>query len=191
MAIPYVFLIYSIYIFPKYVPYIFPCVFLNLWSQEEVRTWPKSEFWFNFARFGSRNCILMKFIDDSAWLLSEKLKNHIFSTQNRNIWKEIPKIFQKIMKISKDPRLWPCGTVSPPCFAWVPCGPGALFRFILGISHVGGISHSGPISDFWCNFACFGFKIGFLIKFLNDSAWFCLEKLKQHIFSMKNFKLLY
>ena len=34
---PYIFLIYSIHIpyrFPSYVPYIFPCVFLNLWSQE-------------------------------------------------------------------------------------------------------------------------------------------------------------
>ena len=30
------FLLYSLYIpdvFPKYVPYMFPCVFLNLWSQ--------------------------------------------------------------------------------------------------------------------------------------------------------------
>ena len=37
MDIPYIFLIYSIYIpyiFPSYVPYIFPCVFLSLWSQE-------------------------------------------------------------------------------------------------------------------------------------------------------------
>ena len=33
-----------------------------------------------------------------------------------------------------------------------------------------------PISDFWSNFACFGFKIGFLTKFLDDSAWFSLEK---------------
>ena len=32
-----IFLMYSLYIpyrFPKYVPYIFLCVFLNLWSQE-------------------------------------------------------------------------------------------------------------------------------------------------------------
>ena len=32
---PYIYIyIYSIYIFPSYVPYIFPCVFLNVWSQE-------------------------------------------------------------------------------------------------------------------------------------------------------------
>ena len=36
-----------------------------------------------------------------------------------------------------------------------------------------------PISDFWSNFACFVFKIRFLKKFLDDSAWFCLEKLKK------------
>ena len=45
-----------------------------------------------------------------------------------------------------------------------------------------------PISDFWSNFACFGFKAGFLKTFLNDSAWFCLEKLKKHGFEIKNHK---
>ena len=35
-----------------------------------------------------------------------------------------------------------------------------------------------PMSDFWSNFGCVGFKIGFLTKFLNDSAWFSLKKLK-------------
>ena len=39
-----------------------------------------------------------------------------------------------------------------------------------------------PISDFWSNFACFGFKNEFLTKFLNDSAWFCVEKLKKQGF---------
>ena len=39
-----------------------------------------------------------------------------------------------------------------------------------------------PISDCWFNFACFGFKIGSLTKFINDSAWFLLEKLKKHGF---------
>ena len=45
--ISYTFLIYSIYayMFPRYVPCIFPCVFLNLWSQEEVRTCPNSDLW--------------------------------------------------------------------------------------------------------------------------------------------------
>ena len=38
--------------------------------------------------------------------------------------------------------------------------------------------------SFWFNFACFGFKTEFLTKFLDDSAWFCLEKLKNHVFSL-------
>ena len=29
---------------------------------------------------------------------------------------------------------------------------------------------AGPISDFWSNFARFGLKIGFLTKFIDDSA---------------------
>ena len=39
--------------------------------------------------------------------------------------------------------------------------------------------------DFWLNFARVGFKICFLRKFLNDSAWFCLEKLKNMLFLTK------
>ena len=27
-----------------------------------------------------------------------------------------------------------------------------------------------------------GFKTEFLMKFLDDSAWFCVEKLRKHIF---------
>ena len=42
-----------------------------------------------------------------------------------------------------------------------------------------------PSEGFWSNFACFGFKTDFLMKFLNDSAWFCLEKLKKHVFQPK------
>ena len=37
-----------------------------------------------------------------------------------------------------------------------------------------------PNRDFWFNFACFGSKTEFLTKFLDDSAWFCVEKLKKH-----------
>merc|ERR1711924_126835 len=39
----------------------------------------------NFARFGSRNSILMKFLNDSASFLLEKLKNHVILTKNPNI----------------------------------------------------------------------------------------------------------
>ena len=31
-----------------------------------------------------------------------------------------------------------------------------------------------------------GFKIQFLTKFLDDSAWFCVERLKKHSFETKN-----
>ena len=46
-----------------------------------------------------------------------------------------------------------------------------------------------PNHDFWSNLTRFGFKIRFLTKFLNDSAWFLLEKLKKHIISTKNFTI--
>ena len=38
---------------------------------------------------------------------------------------------------------------------------------------------------FGFNLARFGFKIRFLTKFLNDSAWFLLEKLKKHVMLTK------
>ena len=56
LYIPYIFHIYIyiyiysiyiyiyIYIFPSYVPYIFPCVFLNLWSQEKTSPYRKTTF---------------------------------------------------------------------------------------------------------------------------------------------------
>ena len=60
-------------------------------------------------------------------------------------------------------------------------GPGrahALFKGP-GRAHMG---LNGPIwahiSNLWFNFARFGFKIEFLMKILDDSAWFCMEKLK-------------
>ena len=43
MDIPYIFLICSIYI-PKYVPYIFPCVLLNLWSQQKTSPYRKPTY---------------------------------------------------------------------------------------------------------------------------------------------------
>ena len=43
---------------------------------------------------------------------------------------------------------------------------------------------------FGFNLARFGFKIRFLTKFLNDSAWFLLEKLKKHIILTKNLNIL-
>ena len=48
--ISYTFLIYSIYayMFPRYVPCIFPCVFLNLWSQEKTSPYRKTTFLFLF-----------------------------------------------------------------------------------------------------------------------------------------------
>ena len=56
-----------------------------------------------------------------------------------------------------------------------------------------GRAHMGPyepiwahISDFCFNFACSGSKISFLVKFLNEFAWLCMEKLKKHSFETKN-----
>ena len=40
--------------------------------------------------------------------------------------------------------------------------------------------------DIWTNFARFGFKTKFFMKFLNDSASFLLEKLKNHVILTKN-----
>ena len=46
-----------------------------------------------------------------------------------------------------------------------------------------------PNHDFWSNFACFGSKIWFLTKIINDSAWFLLEKLKNHVILIKNLNI--
>ena len=74
----------------------FPCVFLNLWNQEEVRTWRKSEFWSNLARFRSTNGILTKWPNDSASFLLEKLKNQVILIKNLNIWPKTLKSDPKI-----------------------------------------------------------------------------------------------
>ena len=39
-----------------------------------------------------------------------------------------------------------------------------------------------PCSNCWSNFAHVGSKANLLMKFLDDSAWFCLEKLKNMFF---------
>ena len=66
------------------------------------------------ARFGSRNCILTKFIDDSASFLPEKLKNHVILTINLNIGQKIQKIPPKSRKIHKNPG-FPRDTCGDPC----------------------------------------------------------------------------
>ena len=43
--------------------------------------------------------------------------------------------------------------------------------------------------DFWTNLARFGSKTHFLMKFLNDSGLFLLEKLKNHIILTKNLNI--
>ena len=35
-----------------------------------------------------------------------------------------------------------------------------------------------------------GFKVDFLRKIIDDSAWFCVEKLKKHGFDIKRFRKL-
>ena len=59
----------------------------------------------------------MKFLNDSASFLLEKLKNHVILTKNLNICPKIPKITQKSRKIPKNPWIsmdFHCGaTVEP------------------------------------------------------------------------------
>ena len=45
----------------------------------------RRDIWTNLARFGSKTNFLMKFLDDSASFLLEKLKNHVILTKNLNI----------------------------------------------------------------------------------------------------------
>ena len=40
----------------------------------------------------------------------------------------------------------------------------------------------------WSIFKFFGFKIEFLTKLINYSAWFCMEKLKKYGFETKKLK---
>ena len=50
-------------------------MFRSLFSQQQVRTWPKSDFWFNFARFGSKADFLRYFHNGSAWIGMGPAKN--------------------------------------------------------------------------------------------------------------------
>ena len=45
----------------------------------------RRDFWTNFARFGSKTKFFMKFLDDSASFLLEKLKKHVILTKSSNI----------------------------------------------------------------------------------------------------------
>ena len=57
----------------------------------------RRDFRTNFARFGSKTKILIRFLNDYAsfLLLPEKLKNHFMFTKNPNTWPIIFKILQK------------------------------------------------------------------------------------------------
>ena len=94
MDIPYIFLIYSIYIFPSCVKYVFLEGFALNWSFWCSWTCQISDFSFNFTNFGFRNVFLTKILNDSAWFLLEKLKKHVILTKNPNIQPKIPKIQQ-------------------------------------------------------------------------------------------------
>ena len=52
------------------------------WSWQ-VWTCPNHDFWSNLARFGTKNGISTKFIDDSATFLLEKLTNHYIFTKRK------------------------------------------------------------------------------------------------------------
>ena len=120
---------------------MFPCVFLNLWSQQ------KTSPLLNLLK----KLILLSFqktdpvvFSTSFWI--SKTDSVVFSKKRGVFWRV-------------SPSLGAFGT-------WWTC----------------------PRSGFWSNFACFGSKTYFLMQFLNDSAWFCMEKVKKHSFETKNKK---
>ena len=51
-----------------------------------------SDFWSNLVRFGSKIKLLTKFLDDSAWLCMEKLKNTVLRSNNQTILQKTPNI---------------------------------------------------------------------------------------------------
>ena len=59
----------------------------------------------------------MKFLDDSAWFLLEKRKNHVILTKNLNISQKVKKLEErisnilKILRIPRDPCGDPCGRI--------------------------------------------------------------------------------
>ena len=127
------------------------------WSWQ-VRTCPNHAFWFNLARFGFKIRFLTKFLNDSAWFLLEKHKKHDKFADKK--WKGVisEKLKAKTCVADQDLSSWT------------------------------GLGRSGhvQITTFWSNLARFGLKIRCLMKFINDSAWFLLEKLKNHIISPKS-----
>ena len=62
----------------------------------------RRDIWTNFAGFGSKTKFFMKFLDDSASFLLEKLKNQVILTTNLNILPKIPKTLKKSLKICKN-----------------------------------------------------------------------------------------
>ena len=58
----------------------------------------RRDFWTNFACFGSKNGIFMKFLYDSASFLLEKLKKHVILIKNLNILTKNQKKFRKTLK---------------------------------------------------------------------------------------------
>ena len=70
------------YLFPKYVPYSFPCVFLNLWSQQKTGPYRNTTFVAVFSRLCASYFLLTislclikkKHFSNKLVPLSEKLK---------------------------------------------------------------------------------------------------------------------
>ena len=129
-------------------PCIFPCVFLNLWSQERVRTLLKDEFWSNLARFGSRNGILTKWHNDSASFLPEKLKKHVILIKNFNIW---PKYGPLWAHMAPYGPLW-----APYGLIWAPYGPIWTHMGPYGPTW----AHMGPYAPYGSRWAPYGSHMG-------------------------------
>ena len=92
----------------------------------------RSQILYNFARFGSKTEFLRKFLDDSAWLLLEKLKN-MFSFQPKTLIfdQQIQRYFKKI-KINENTG-----------FPRVSCGPESHSEAPTTSSHMSSPSKNG------------------------------------------------
>ena len=78
----------------------------------------------------------------------------------------------------------PYGAIYGPI--WALMGPyGSSW---IGLGRLRKLSVNFPL-DFWTNFARFGFKTEFLMEFLDDSASFLLEKLKDYVILTKNLNI--
>ena len=133
----------------------------------------------------SQNDNFTKFLNDSAWFRQEKLKKHVFSIKNLNIQ---AKVMQNHLEISSETQFWTQSmqnsTKSRKSDMSGPAKtcPGGKVLTANQRKYFPEITPLCFISRFlisFFDFSCFGPRICFLTKFLNDSARLLLEKQKK------------